>query len=427
MLRVGVFIDLRWRPEAGGHVKSWERFAEAACTHPKVQAGELDLTLHFLGEREDSITLDKHVRYRLHPALFSTQRIPFLDKVADHTDLAPYNKKLDPYLAHYDVLHSTHALFTFGATALRYAKRHGTPLINSIHTDVPKYTTIFTADVVRRLFGAGRMSRLLLERWGVHRRRGAAMARKLERYWRFCEHVIVSQEDDYRHVAKVLPESRISYLRRGIDLARFAPAKERGRALRERHGIGEDRSVLLFVGRLDPAKNVMTVAQAVQGLLEQALPVHALFVGAGACEADIRALLGEHATLCGVLPQTELAEAYAAADLLVFPSQTETYGNVVVEAKAAGTAVAVSAQGGTGQLVKEQGADGITVDGVDPEVWARALGDLIATPGRLTDMGAAARRHIETDWPSWQTVLDEDLIPVWEAAANRNKEARKTD
>jgi glycosyltransferase involved in cell wall biosynthesis len=292
--------------------------------------------------------------------------------------------------------------------------------MDSIHTDVPRYTRVFTADIIKRLVGDNWFSRLLLERFQIAQKAGDAKERNLEEYWRHCDSVIVSHQSDYEHVAKVLPKGKIHRLRRGIDFERFNPDLCDRKKLESDYGVPKDKTLLLYVGRLDAAKHVMTVARTIRVLVDHGQPVHGLFVGRGVCADEIRELLGEDATLPGVIPQEQLGFIYASADLLVFSSETETYGNVVVEAKASGTAVAVSNLGGPSQLIGNEGDDGIIIAGQDPQTWVEAIAQLIDQPNRLRQMGDQARQHIESEWPSWKQVLEEDLIPIWKAAARQH-------
>ena len=132
MIRVAVLVDLEWRETAGGHVKCWERLSKAAT-----RRDDLDMTVHFSGEAERVHELAPNVRYLVHKPVFSTNRIPFLSHVPDHTDLAPNHWGLAGYLPSVDVIHTTDAFFNFAKTALRVAKRTPVPLTNSIHTDTP--------------------------------------------------------------------------------------------------------------------------------------------------------------------------------------------------------------------------------------------------------------------------------------------------
>ena len=84
-LRVGVLVDLPLGPRSGGHVRCWERLAQAALDFPDA----LDLTVHFIGETSEGRALGETVRYRLLPPVFGTERLSFLSHVPDHTDLAP--------------------------------------------------------------------------------------------------------------------------------------------------------------------------------------------------------------------------------------------------------------------------------------------------------------------------------------------------
>lgn len=414
MLSVGVFVDLPLHPEAGGHVKCWQRFGEAAAA----LGNQLNLTLHFLGDREARIQIADNVDYVLHPPRFSTHCLPLLQDKTDQTDLAPLNPKLFPYLEKYDVIHTTHQLFTFSKTALKFCQRFNKPLVSSIHTNVPQYTEIYITQMIQKLPGQPWTQQLLQEKLKVPQRWRQRMQRQLDQYWLSCQRVIVSQPEEWTQVARVIPTSQISHLRRGIDKTLFHPQLRDRQKLAQIYGIPPDKIVLLFVGKLNPYKNVMIVAQAVRQLLAQGWNVHALFLGEGISAAEIQQLLGTAATLPGVVPYANLPWIYASADLFVFPSETETFGNVVVEAKASGLPVIIAAQGGVTQLLQTEGGDGLKVSRTHPQEWAEAIAGLLGQPAKLTAMGRAARQHIETAWPSWQDVLEQDLLPVWQAVAH---------
>ena len=258
-LSIGVLVDLERNAGAGGHVKSWERLAEAAVDLP----GQLDLTVHFLGREHQVIPLAEHVRYVLHPPVWGTERLPFLDQVSGQTDLAAHNRKLLPFLQTCDVIHATHPLFAFGRTAMRYAQRSRTPLVSSIHTDTVKHGQICVADVIRRLTGRGAVSRLLNENAALPARWAASTHRKLLRYWGQCDRVLVSQADDFQHVAQVLPKSRISYLRRGLNRHLFNPHERDRELLHATFGAPQHKFLVLFVGRLDATTPLAIMALGV--------------------------------------------------------------------------------------------------------------------------------------------------------------------
>lgn len=411
MISVGVLVDLWWRSEAGGHVKCWERFAEAATAANL----SLDLTLYFLGNHHQVIPLSNHVRYVIHPPVFSTQILPFLGSMSEHTDLAPLNPRLIRLLRQHDILHATHPLFTLGQTARWVASRYQIPLVASLHTDVPRYTQIQTAQVIQQVFGQRWIAQLLLDRWQWDHKAQSSAERKLAKYWKGCHHVFVSQPDDYQRIAQLLPTERISYLRRGIDRTLFhSKHRDRDRLL-QHYKIAPDRFLLLYVGRLDACKNVQTFAQAVRLLLDRQYPVQALMAGQGDCADQITALLRANVTLLGVVPQSVLSWLYASADLFVFPSETEIYSNAVVEAKASGLPILVSKQGGSAQMVHCSGQDGLLLNGRDPADWAEAIISLMNHPESLATMRHMTYEQSQKDSPSWKTVLMEDLYPIWKA------------
>lgn len=414
-LCVGVIVDLFWEPDAGGHVKCWERFAEAAIAEP-----DLDLTVYFLGEKKEVITLAPNVRYMTRRPLLDTNRLWFLEKMPDHTDLAPFHPRFVRHWRRLHVLHTTDAYFTLARTALKFARWTGRPLVNSIHTDTPRYTRVYSERAVSRLFGGGRFGRWITLRARVHERMGAMMQRKLDRYVQRCDWVLGNNIEETPS-RTAIPADRYSVLRRGIDKDAFHPDRRDRPRLRYRYGIPEDRFVMLFAGRLDPDKSVMTAARAARMLLDRGVPVHALFAGEGSQRREVEALLGANATLTGTVSQQELAWLYASSDLFVFPSRNEISPNVVVEAKACGLPIVVSAEGGSSRFIREHAEDGVILNDNDPAHWAEEIELLCLDSDRRVAMGHRARRSVENEWPSWSDVLRQDLIPVWRRVAQEKR------
>ncbi|MBM3540987.1 MAG: glycosyltransferase, partial [Alphaproteobacteria bacterium] len=359
-LSVGVLVDLERGVMAGGHVKCWERLAEAAAR----SSARIDLTVYFEGAETRTENVAPHVRLGEMPPAFGTRRLPFLSAIPDHTDLAPLHPRLLRRLLRHDVLHTTDAFFAQARTARLAARLGGAVLVNSLHTDTPAYTRIYAAAIIRLLCGDGLFGRLLVGRWRLPERLEARMARRLA-----------------RHVARCHASLDRKALRRGIDTHRFAPARrDRARLAREM-GVGEDRLVLAFAGRLEDGKGVMTLARASRRLLDRGLPIHAVFAGVGRRRADIESLLGAHASFPGAVDQERLAWLYASADLFVFPSAIEVSPNVVLEAKASGVPVVVAPAGG-GRFVGESGVDGFVVEDAREEAWADAIARLAEAPAR---------------------------------------------
>lgn len=412
---VGVLIDLELTENAGGHVKCWQRIAEAAAHHKD----KLDLTLYFLGDRERTVPLGESVRYVTLPPRMGTRGLGFLAQGAGHTDLAPYHHKLARRLPRHDVLHTTD-VFAFGQTARKIARDHGIPLLTSIHTDLPYFTQIYTAEIVRRNFGCGALARFILDDLDAAARSARNMQRKVEDLIHRSDHVIASNETDRRHAARIVGETRVSHLRRGIDKDRFHPRhRNRARLLHE-FGIPTDCPVLLFVGRIDATKNPLFAAMIARTLIDDGHDLRFLAIGNGAQSPAIADLLGPHAILPGQIAQQDLGWIYPSADIFVFPSESDVIGNVVLEAKAAGLPVMVSDHPGPSQLIQQPGADGFILSSADTDGWRRVLVRLISDAAHRRQIGETAHRTVEENRPDWGDVVAQDLLPFWQHIRRRS-------
>lgn len=409
-MRVHVLVDLDWRSDAGGHVVCWKRLSRAA-----VGRADLDLTVHFSGAEDGHVeTLADNVRWRIHAPVFSTSRLPFMSHLPDHTDLARRHKGLARHLDGAELVHTTDAYFNFARTAAAFAARHGVPLTTSIHTDTPNYARVFTVRTVERLTGRlGR--RLLVDGLRVHERAERDMRARLVDHLGRCNRVLLSGPDDWPMAAAVVPEARLSFLRRGIDKEFYHPRHGDRAWLADSQGIPAGRTVLLFVGRINAGKNVQTLVAALAELIARGHDLHLVCAGDGELRDWVAAQLGDRVSLAGVLDHATLARVYASTDLFVLPSEIETWSNATQEALASGLPVAVSARAGIGRFVRhgEMGAV-VAESGID--AWTAALGDLVADPARLAAQGRAARAHAEAELPGWDDVLEADVLPVWRDA-----------
>jgi glycosyltransferase involved in cell wall biosynthesis len=414
-LSVGVMVDLFQSPSAGGHVKCWERIAEAA------RGGEIDLTVYFLGTEPAVIPLAENVRYVHVEPVLNTRLFPFLDTIPAHTDLAPIHLRVLNRLRRHHLLHSTDAFFALARTASVLSRWSRRGLVASIHTDTPGYTRLYSKQILRRVFGDGFWGRTMRDRWRWHERLGASMQRRLDRYLHRCDWAMASDDTYLGAVEGSAPKGRFSRLRRGIDRDVFHPRHRDRARLESELGVPASSLVLLFVGRVDAGKDVVTLARAARILRDRGLPVHVVCAGEGTQTREIQELLGDRVTLLGNVPQQELSWLYASSDLFVFPSQIEIFPNVVLEAKASALPVVVSSAGGSARLVGHPGPaqreDGLVIESNDSFVWAEAIDSLLHDPARRGAMGEEARRTIERAWPSWRQVLHEDLLPVWQLVA----------
>ena len=180
-------------------------------------------------------------------------------------------------------------------------------------------------------------------------------------------------------------------MQRGVDTELFTPER-RTRAEGSMFTLG-------YVGRLSIEKNVALLPKIQRELDVAGVVARFLIVGHGAEEEALRAELPK-AEFAGVLRGEELAEAYANMDLLVFPSHTDTFGNVVLEALASGVPAVVTPDGGPKYIV----SDGVTGAIVSDEGFSEAVIGILASAEKLAAMRGAARKHALSC--SWDAVFD---------------------
>jgi glycosyltransferase involved in cell wall biosynthesis len=178
----------------------------------------------------------------------------------------------------------------------------------------------------------------------------------------------------------------------------FHPGR-RGAEFWKSRGLAEGEIGLLYAGRVSKEKKLDLFASVVRKLRAEGLPVRGLVVGHGPYSDEMREAFPE-AIYTGYLSGEELAAAYASADVFVFPSTTDTFGNVILEAQASGLPCVVSDQGGPRELV-EDGVDGFVTRGGDEEGLCGAVRRLCAEKDLRQRMSAASRRRIEDrSWPN---------------------------
>ncbi len=262
-----------------------------------------------------------------------------------------------------------------GLTALYAAKTLGLRAVGIYHTDFPQYVRILTEDSFMETLTWDYM------------------------HWFYSQlDIIYVNSEDYRKrwIERGIPAERLKILPRGLDTHMFHPEK-RDRNFWRARGLRDGEVAMLFVGRISREKNLDTLVSATRRLAEWQTPVRPIFVGDGPYMAEMKRLLPD-AIFTGYLGGDELAVAYASSDFFVFPSTTDTFGNVVLEAQACSIPVIVSDVGGPRDLV-HHGKDGFVTRALDVGELAESIRRLAEDPALRASMGAASRVRVETrDW-----------------------------
>ena len=188
---------------------------------------------------------------------------------------------------------------------------------------------------------------------------------------------------------------------RGVDAERFNPHYRTLDIRRRLSGGHPDDVILLYVGRLSSEKQL----DQIRPVLENVPNTRLALVGNGPARADLEAhFAGLPVQFMGYMQGETLSQAYASADIFVFPSAMETFGLVVTEAMAAGLPVVASRVGGVGDVVQE-GVNGYTFEVGDIETMIESVRKIASSREHIAQMGHAARAFAETQ--TWPAMMDE--------------------
>ncbi len=194
----------------------------------------------------------------------------------------------------------------------------------------------------------------------------------LGRFYGACDVVLSpSPASDQRLASLGIAPQRIGRWDRGVDLDRFTPGLRTP-------GLFAGELNVLYAGRLTQEKGVELLADAFLAAREHDPRLHLVLAGGGPEEQRLRERLGADATFLGWLGGQELARAYASADVFLFASRTDTFGQVILEAQASGLPVVAVDEGGPSSLI-EHGDTGLLA-AAEPEALADAVQSLITAP-----------------------------------------------
>ena len=193
----------------------------------------------------------------------------------------------------------------------------------------------------------------------------------------------------------------VHLLARGVDTRLFRPER-RNTALRSQWGVGEREVAALYVGRVAPEKNLRLAVAAYRAMRQRSNAVKFIIVGDGPSRATLQK---EHPDIrfCGLLTGERLATHYASADVFLFPSETETFGNVTLEALASGLAV-VAYDYAAAKMHITQGETGVVVPYGDGNCFVAAAARLVREPKLLASIRRQARTAVAT--VDWQHVIE---------------------
>jgi glycosyltransferase involved in cell wall biosynthesis len=261
-----------------------------------------------------------------------------------------------------------------GVAAALIARIMELPLVGSHHTELGTYAALRSGDARLR----------------------AGMDVALASLYGLCEVVLSPSEsaDDSLRTLGVTDE-RIGRWDRGVDVERFDPC------LRDSDSLPGEMTVL-YAGRLTTEKGVDLLADAFLRARERDPRLHLVLAGGGPEEHALRERLGRHATFLGWLEADELARVYASADVFLFASRTDTFGQVILEAQASGLPVVAVAEGGPLSLIEERRTGLLRPPGAD--ALAAAVLELARSPRLRRQIAEASLVAVRER--TWQRALE---------------------
>ena len=259
-----------------------------------------------------------------------------------------------------------------GWSAMRAANRLGLPLCSDFHTNFDHYSRHYGLGWLDRAVGA------YLRRF--HNRGAATFAPSRELAARLAH-------EGYRGV---------DVIARGVDCELFSPAR-RNAELRHRWGVAAASPVVLSVGRLAPEKNLPLLLQAFDAFAERRPDARLVLVGDGPMRKRLERERPD-VVFAGLRRGVDLATHYASGDIFLFPSQTETYGNVTLEAMASGLAVVAFDYAAAGELIRP-GQNGLLAPFGNAPEWIRQCLRVADDIPSVAELGRAARvSAMRQDW-----------------------------
>ena len=254
-----------------------------------------------------------------------------------------------------------------GLVGMLAAKMLRVPMLTTYHTDFPAYVENLTKD--------------------------ARLSRVTEKYMRWFygrAANVFSRSGAYHFNLRELgiSDDKLRTITPGINTQKFSPAR---RDQTIWNTLKVDRPFkLLYVGRISVEKNLPMLAEAFKLLCRTRGDAALVVAGEGPYEPKMKAeLAGLPATFTGPMNDDQLGKLYAGADLFVFPSRTDTLGQVVMEAQASGLPTLVAPEGGPREIIDPENS-GLVLNGADAKAWAVAIDRLLDDSSRRASMSACA-------------------------------------
>jgi glycosyltransferase involved in cell wall biosynthesis len=262
-----------------------------------------------------------------------------------------------------------------GFRAMRFAQLNKIQLVASYHTHFASYLKYYNLEIIESLG------------W-----------KYLQWYYSQVKHLYVPSPSMAEELAEKGIANNVRIWARGVEVDLFSPQK-RDLEWRRMQGFSDETPVVSFVSRLVWEKDLQTVIDTFKKVTALLPSARVMIVGDGPARKELQYMLRD-AVFTGHLSGEDLARAYASSDIFFFPSTTETFGNVTLEAMSSGLPSVVANAAGSKNLV-EDGVNGLVLTPKKPSEFAEGIVRLASDTGLRAQMGIASRtKALAYSWPN---------------------------
>jgi len=281
-----------------------------------------------------------------------------------------------------------------GYKGLKWAMKHEIPVVSSFHTHFTSYLKYYKLS--------------LLEPLGW---------KYLKWFYENCEQVYVPSRSMIDELESKNIDGNFKVWERGVEIENYNPDL-RSETWRKEMGFNKNDIIVTFVSRLVWEKNLKMYADVLNKLQSDHSNIKALIVGDGPAMDELKEML-PGAVYTGFLEGHQLSVAYASSDIFFFPSESETFGNVTLEAMSSGLPCVVADAAGSKSLVND-GENGFLADATDKELFASRIEQLALDPSLRSEMGRISSEKAKGY--SWKAI-NEKLMSYYSEVLQKESEA----
>ncbi|OIK10468.1 glycosyl transferase [Bacillus sp. MUM 116] len=360
-MKIAIFTDTFY-PDINGVAKTLKRLTEY------LEANNITFKI-FAPESENEEYVASHIhRFKsLSFFLYPECRLAFPNLLQIKAELLRFSP---------DLIHVA-TPFNLGLAGIHFAKKLNISLVGSYHTDFNQYLNYYDLQFLSKFL------------W-----------KYMNWFHHSCSKVFVPSNETFNQL-KQHGFTNLEIWPRGVDCKVFHPFYDK-KTVRKKYGLSK-KYLLTFVGRLAPEKDVNTLLDISKSMpAEVNTNIEWLVAGDGPLRDELQENAPNNMSFTGYLNGEQLAEIYSASDLFVFPSATETFGNVVLEALASGTPVIGANAGGVKNIIKP-GVTGYLCTPGNVEEFTNSIQKLLHHDSLRIQMGWEGRNSALSQ--NWETIF----------------------